>query len=116
MTKHNLLSRVVLLSLVIIQSAAFNFAHAGSIVINNPPQPQPKKLSVVEDGLSYETELTWLDLKVSAGIKLWLDERFGSTRSDYPYLIDRQSQTVSILIDRATGRYEIVSFEQLQQK
>ena len=44
MTKHKLLPRVVLLSLALVQGFTGTQALAGSIVINLPPQPQPKKL------------------------------------------------------------------------
>ena len=113
MKKHKSLFRVVLFSSIAVQSLASHFATAGSIVINNPPQPQPKKLSIVDDGQTYETELTWFDLKLSAAIKVWLDNRFGSDRSDYPYLVDQKSRTVSVLVDRESGRYEVISFESL---
>ena len=44
MTKHKLLPRVVLLSLALVLGVIGTQALAGSIVINLPPQPQPKKL------------------------------------------------------------------------
>lgn len=44
MTKYKFLPRVVLLSLALVQGVAGAQALAGSIVINLPPQPQPKKL------------------------------------------------------------------------
>ena len=113
MTKHNFVPRVVLLSLMVLQGGFSLSAVAGSIVINNPPQPQPKKLSIVEDGQVFETELTETDLQISARVKLWLDSRYGAERADFPYMVDRLSGTVSILIDRATGRYETVSLQQL---
>ncbi|MBM3382038.1 MAG: hypothetical protein FJY29_06305 [Betaproteobacteria bacterium] len=115
MTKHKFLPRVVLLSLVVLQGAVSLSAFAGSIVINNPPQPQPKKLSIVEDGQTFETELTETDLQVSARVKLWLDSRFGTERAEYPYMVDRLSGTVTILIDREQGRYETVSIQQLSR-
>jgi hypothetical protein len=113
MTKHKFLPRVVLLSLVLLQGAFSFSAVAGSIVINNPPQPQPKKLSIVEDGQSFETELTETDLQISARVKLWLDTRYGTEREQFPYMIDRASGSVSILVNREEGRYETIDIHKL---
>jgi hypothetical protein len=112
MTKLNAVLRVVLTGIVIAQVASAGQAHAGSIVINNPP---PKKLSLQEDNKTVELEMTATDVKVAAALKTWLDRRFGTQRGDYPYMIDKQTQTVTILVDRAAGQYEVVPMEQLKE-
>ncbi|NBO37187.1 hypothetical protein EBU99_01245 [bacterium] len=111
MTKHNSLHRVVLLCLVILQGVVSATALAGSIVINNPPGA--KRLAYSDNDRSVELELTWSDIEVIAGVKRWLDNKYGAQRSDYPFMIDQQSKTVSILVDRSANRYEVVSFDQL---
>lgn len=111
MTKLNAVLRVVFFGLVISQIVVSASALAGSIVINVPP---PKKLSLQEEGRTLELELTYTDVHVSAAVKKWLDQRFGSERGEYPYMVDKQSQTVTILVDRSAGRYEVIPFSQLK--
>ncbi len=112
MTKLNTVLRVVLTGMVIAQGILCSDAHAGSIVINNPP---PKKLSAQDGKRTLELELSWSDAQVSADLKIWLDRRFGSDRGEYPYMIDQQSQTVTVLVDRAAGRYEVIPISQLNE-
>lgn len=111
MTKLNAAFRIVLTALVIAQGVCAANAFAGSIVINVPP---PKKLSYQDEGKTVELELTWTDVQVSAAVKSWLDRKFGAVRGDYPYMIDKQSQTVTILVDRAAGQYEVIPIQELK--
>jgi hypothetical protein len=111
MTKLNPVLRVVVTGIVIAQAVFSASAFAGSIVINVPP---PKKLSYQEQGKTVELEMTLTDVKVSAAVKLWLDNKFGQARGDYPYMIDKESQTVTILVDRAAGQFEVVPISQLK--
>jgi hypothetical protein len=112
MTKLNHVLRVVLTGIVIAQGSAAGLAHAGSIVINNPPA---KKLSLQEENKTVELEMTADDVRISAGLKTWLDRRFGSQRGDYPYMIDKQTRTVTVLVDRAAGQYEVIPISQLKE-
>lgn len=112
MTKLNQLLRVVLTGIVIAQGTAAEKAHAGSIVINNPP---PKKLSLQQGNKTVELEMSATDVQVSAQLKTWLDVRFGTERGDYPYMIDKQSQTVTVLVDRSAGKYEVIPMSQLKE-
>ncbi|NBW81072.1 hypothetical protein EBR21_04890 [bacterium] len=114
MAKRNALVRVlmVLTTTFVMSHGVFEeSAHAGSIVINVPP---PKKLSYQEDGRTIELEMTKTDVEVSAALKTWLDRRFGSNRGDYPYMVDKQSNTVTVLVDRATGKFEVVPISELK--
>lgn len=114
MAKRNTLVRVLMVLTTTFGSitAAFDqSAHAGSIVINVPP---PKKLSYQEDGRTVELEMTMTDVQVSAALKKWLDRRFGNNRGEYPYMIDKQSKTVTILVDRASGSFEVVPISDLK--
>lgn len=110
MTKLNAVLRVVFFGLVTSHVLISANALAGSIVINVPP---PKKLSLQEEGRTLDLEMTYTDVQVSAAVKKWLDQRYGTERGEYPYMVDKHSQTVTILVDRTSGRYEVIPFSQL---
>jgi hypothetical protein len=95
-------------SLALVSASAFA---SGSIVISGP---SPKRLAYQEGAVSVELEMTFTDIQISAAVKKWLDSRYGMQRGEYPYMIDKQSKTVSVLVERASGRYEVIPFSELK--
>jgi hypothetical protein len=105
MSKHNILRRVALLCLVVAHGALGTQALAGSIVINNPPQPQPKKANEVKNSSgsvapadSYQDELMtnaverWLHRQSDSGVESY---SFETSESGESVAVSWQSQDVS---------------------
>lgn len=112
MTKLNFLRRILLAAVVMAQGfMSVSALASGSIVINGPAT---KRLSYEDAGQTRELEMTLTDIEVSAAVKTWLDQRYGKNRGEYPYMFDKQSGTVTILVDRLTAKYEIVPLSQLK--
>jgi hypothetical protein len=88
-------------------------AHAGSIVIN---QADPNgSLQYKDDaGRTKDLLVSWSDLQLIAKVKGYLLSKHGEPGRSMPYMIDRSSQTVNVLVDRSASVYESVSFAQLK--
>ena len=88
-------------------------AYAGSIVIN---QADPNgSLQYKDDtGRTKDLLVSWSDLQLIAKVKGYLLSKHGEPGRSMPYMIDRSTQTVNVLVDRSAGLYESVSFAQLK--
>lgn len=88
-------------------------AHAGSIVIN---QADPNgSLQYKDDtGRTKDLLVSWSDLQLISKVKSYLLSKHGESGRLMPYMIDRSSQTVNVLVDRSADIYESVSFAQLK--
>jgi len=88
-------------------------AFAGSIVIN---QADPNGSLRYEDdtGRSRDLLVSWSDLQLIAKVKSYLIAKHGEPGRAMPYMIDRASQTINVLVNRPAGKYESVSFAQLK--
>jgi hypothetical protein len=94
-------------------SLAAQAAHAGSIVIN-AADPNSSLQYKDDSGRTKDLVVTWSEVQTIAKVKAYLVASYGQSGRDMPYMIDRSSQSVSVLVDRASGRYETVSFGQLR--
>lgn len=88
-------------------------AFAGSIVINDSAPDVPLQLRD-DAGRVRNLRVTWNDLQLIAKVKAYLSAKHGDAGKNHPYMVDRVSQTVSILVDRSTDRYETVPFSALK--
>jgi hypothetical protein len=88
-------------------------AFAGSIVIN---QAMPNSSLRYQDdaGQSQDLQVSWSDLQLISKVKTFLVAKHGENGRGLPYMIDRTTQSVNVLVDRATASYETVTFAQLQ--
>lgn len=88
-------------------------AFAGSIVINEA-DPNGVLQMRDESGRVVKTlSVSWSELQLISKVKGYLVAKHGEPGRTMPYMIDKQAQTVSVLVDRAAGRYETVTFGQL---
>ena len=88
-------------------------AVAGSIVINQA-DPDGSLRYQDDTGRSRDLLVSWSDLELIAKVKGYLIAKHGEPGRSMPYMIDRASQTINVLVDRSAGRYESVSFGQLK--
>lgn len=88
-------------------------AHGGSIVIN---QADPNSSLQYKDdtGRTRDLLVSWSDLQLISKVKAFLLSKHGEAGRGMPYMVDRRSQTVSVLVDRSSNRYEVVSFGELK--
>lgn len=88
-------------------------ALAGSIVINEA-DPNGVLQMRDESGRVVKTlAVSWSELQLISKVRGYLVAKHGEPGRTMPYMIDKQEQTVSVLVDRAAGRYEKVTFGQL---
>jgi ABC-type proline/glycine betaine transport system substrate-binding protein len=88
-------------------------ASAGSIVINDK-DPESALEYRDDAGKTKNLIVSWSDLQLIAKVKAYLLKTYGAAGKEKPYMIDRASQSVSILVDRAKATYETLSFADLK--
>jgi len=97
MSKHNFLRRIALLGLVAVQGALGFQALAGSIVINNPPQPQPKKAAEGGTPSAFVApESSRLDELLSNAVHEWLSRNSEKTVESFSYETSPAGDSVSV--------------------
>ena len=109
-SKHVLATGLAALGLAL--SASAGTALAGSIVINNAA-PDSSLQYRDDAGKVKDLVVTWSDLQLISKVKGFLVSKFGEQGRVMPYMIDRATQTVNVLVDRSAGRYESFGFAQL---
>jgi len=88
-------------------------AFAGSIVIN-ASAPNTALQYKDDNGTVKDLVVTWSDLQLISKVKGFLIAKYGEPGRNMPYMIDRATQTVKVLVDRAgAGTYESVAFSGL---
>lgn len=86
-------------------------ALAGSIAIN--AQAPDRELVYVDDGGStQQLKISWRDLQLTDTVRKYIDRKYGAAGRSYPFMIDRDSNTVQIF-NKATGKYDSVSISNL---
>jgi hypothetical protein len=98
----------VLMSCATAPAASF----AGTIVINS--RDANALLKYLDDNGAEENLLvSWSELRLTSKVKSYLVSTYGPAGKDFPFMIDRASQTVRILVDRALGKYETIALSSL---
>ena len=87
-------------------------AFAGSIVINTA-SPNTALQYKDDNGTVKDLVVTWSDLQLISKVKGFLIAKHGEPGRNMPYMIDRATQTVKVLVDRGAGTYESVAFSEL---
>ncbi|MEY4066018.1 MAG: hypothetical protein RIR26_2226 [Pseudomonadota bacterium] len=97
MSKHNFLRRIALLCLVVVQGALGFQALAGSIVINNPPQPQPKKADEGRNSSGFiAPESSQYDELLTHAVQDWLSRNSENNVESYSYATSETGNSVSV--------------------
>lgn len=109
MSKHNILRRVALLCLVVVHGALGTQALAGSIVINNPPQPQPKKANEVKNSSGFSAPAdSYQDELMMNAVELWLNQQSESDVESYSFETSQSGESVAV-----SWQSEDVSYSEL---
>jgi hypothetical protein len=104
-------SKFVLVALVFVQGLVLGNAFAGSIVINAADPDSALKYQD-DAGTTKVLSVSWSDIQLVSKVNAYLLKN--QSGRDLPYMIDRASQTVSILVNRSAGTYQKISFSDLK--
>ena len=87
-----------------------SFSFAGSIVIN-ASQPDSALTYQDDSGTTKNLSVSWTDIQLVSKVNNYLQSNYTGTQ--LPYMIDRSSQTVSILVDKSAATFVKVRFSDL---